>query len=178
MLFVGQGCGGRCRGKKRYKFKKLLVESNLYIWLSGSIYKNTHQGQISTTLVQVETSVKFLLKFISVIPGFKTLNLQRLSILKRRKTSVQQTYLQEKLYASFNVFSKQIQLICSYYTKVSELEKYSRQQKGIKTYSNTHMIYFLQNFNFCIDIKSWVLLKESNIILGKTVLFWNKMHQK
>lgn len=86
MLFVGQGGGERCRGKKRYKFKKLLVESNLYIWLSGSIYKNTHQGQISTTLVQVETSpVKFLLKFISVIPGFKTSNLQRLSMLKRRK---------------------------------------------------------------------------------------------
>jgi len=40
------------------------------------------------------------------------------------------------------------------------------------------MIYFLQNFNFCIDIKCWVLLKESNIILGKTVLFWNKTHQK
>lgn len=45
-------------------------------------------------------------------------------------------------------------------------------------YSSTHVIYFLQNFNFCIDIESWGLLKESNITLGKTVLFWNKTDQK
>lgn len=64
MPFAGHG--EACRGKRGYKFKKLPVESNLCIWLSGSIYKNMHQGKISATVVQVETSpVKFLLKFTS-----------------------------------------------------------------------------------------------------------------
>lgn len=138
------------------KKKKKPVESNLCIWLSGSIYKNTHQGKISTTVVQVETSpVKFLLKFTSQL--FKVLKpriCKDIVYLRKKKRSVD---LQEQLCTSFNIFSKQIKLIFSYYTKVSELQKYSRQPKGIKKYSNTHMIYFLQNFNFCIDIKSWVL---------------------
>lgn len=43
--------------------------------------------------------------------------------------------------------------------------------KRIQMYSDTHVVYFLQNLYFCVDIKSWVLLKESNTIWSHTAIF-------